>query len=167
MGITFVDQTCKTKSQVPERQKLSFGNSWGIPKFADYDSVWLSVYICPHPKLKHKEPYNVSQMSEQSYWANGLLCCQKLVLHFKAASYMFYVSLGTLYRYQGCIKYSLCCLGNVIHVPQHKTPFARYNCEPLCSSNFGDFRASKNVYILIIFGLPYTLAHSLSPHQQE
>ena len=87
--------------------------------------------------------YNVSQMSEQSYWANGLLCCQKLVLRFKAASYMFYVSLGTLYRYQGCIKYSLCCLGNAIHVPQHKTPFARYNCEPLCSSNFGDSKMCR------------------------
>ena len=39
---------------LPERQKLSFGDSWGIQKCADFVSVLLTLYIGPQsvPELK-------------------------------------------------------------------------------------------------------------------
>ena len=60
---------------------------------------------------------------------------------------MFYVSFGTLDTYQGCIKRVLCCLGNPIQVPQHKTLFARYDC-------FGDYSLNNSTPGDLYLGQP-------------
>ena len=63
--------------------------------------------------------------------------------------------------YQGCIKRVLCCLGNPIQVPQHKTLFARYDClggeetkAQWCKSWWHDWCLCKKVRSILEFGSP-------------